>query len=355
MMKRIDSFRSILQAKGYEAAIIFGRTNITYLSGYTGSETALFITPQKLLFLADSRNTLQAKIEAKDFEIIDIGKETLATAAGELVKQYAYKNVAIEADTISLSIYRTLKEIADVNYEAIDKDILNMRAIKDEDEIKNIQEACDIACSALDHIVTIIKPGIKEIDIALEMEYYFKKHGAEGVSFDTIVGFEENAAMAHARPSNRVLKNHEFVLIDFGCKVNGYCSDMTRTFAVGDVSDEHKKVYNIVLDAQKAALDAIVPNMLGKDLHNVAKEVITKAGYGDFFGHGLGHGIGMDVHEAPGVRPRSEDILVPGSVFSVEPGIYLEDKFGVRIEDLVYIQKNSYTNLIKYNKELTIL
>ena len=314
-MNRTTKFRSLLNSKGIEASIIFNRTNITYLSGYTGSETALFITEGRALFLADSRNTLQAKIEAKDYEVIDIGRESLAVAAGELINKYGYSKIGIEADTVSLSTYRKLKELADVSYEAIDDVLSGMRAIKDKEEIENIQVACNIACAALEHVVPLIKPGIKETDIALEIEYYFKKNGSEGVSFDTIVGFEENAAMAHARPSGRILKNKEFVLIDFGCKVNGYCSDMTRTFAVGNVSDEHKKVYNIVLDAQKAALDAIIPFMLGKDLHNVAKDVITKAGYGDYFGHGLGHGIGMDVHEAPGVRPTSSDILVPGNVF----------------------------------------
>jgi len=354
-MNRTDKFRSLLKDKECEAAVIFNRTNITYLSGYTGSETALFITDDKALFLADSRNTLQAKIEAKDYEVIDIGRNTLAYAAAELINKYGCKKIGIEANTVSLAAYRKLKEIADVSYEDIDSLLLNMRAVKDEDEIKNIQKACDIACSALDYVAKMIKPGIKEVDIALEIEYYFKKNGSEGVSFDTIVGFEENAAMAHARPSGRVLKNHEFVLIDFGCKVNGYCSDMTRTFAVGNVSNEHKKVYDIVLNAQKAALDAIVPFMKACDLHNTAKDIIADAGYGANFGHGLGHGLGMDVHEAPAVKPNSDDILVPGNVFSIEPGIYLEGKFGVRIEDLVYLEKNSYTNLIKYNKELTII
>lgn len=354
-MNRTDKFRSLLNAKEYDATIIFNRTNITYLSGYTGSETALFITQDKALFLADSRNTLQAKIEANDYEVIDIGRESLATAAAELVNKYGCKKVGIEAEVISLATYRNLKKTADVSYEDVGKMLLDMRAVKDKSEIENIQKACDIACAALDNVVPLIKPGIKEVDIALEIEYYFKKNGSEGVSFDTIVGFQENAAMAHARPSGRQLKNNEFVLIDFGCKFNGYCSDMTRTFAVGNVSKEQKKVYNIVLDAQKAALDAIVPNMKASSLHNLAKDVIAKAGYGDFFGHGLGHGIGMDVHEAPGVRPNSNDILVPGNVFSVEPGIYLENKFGVRIEDLVYMEENGYTNLIKYNKELTII
>ncbi len=354
-MNRTTVFRTLMNDKGYEASIIINRTNITYLSGYTGSETALFITKDKAMFLADSRNTLQAKNETKGYEVIDIGRKSLALAAAELVLEYGYKNIGVETETITLASYRLLKEHADVNYGEIDDILLDMRAVKDEEELNNIKIACDIACDALDHIVPILKPGIKEIDIALEIEYYFKKNGSEGVSFDTIVGFEENAAMAHARPSNRALKNGEFVLIDFGCKVNGYCSDMTRTFAVGNVSDEHKKVYATVLNAQKAALDAIVPYMMGTDLHNVAKDVITKAGYGDYFGHGLGHGIGLDVHEAPGVRPNSTSKLVPGNVFSVEPGIYLERKFGVRIEDLVCIDKNSYTNLIRYNKELTIL
>ncbi len=220
-------------------------------------------------------------------------------------------------------------------------------------ELKNIEKAADIASEALLETLPLIGEGVSERDIAAELDYRMRKLGASGNSFDTISIGGKNSSVVHGQPGDYKLQYGDFLLIDFGCVYNGYCSDMTRTFAVGEISKRQQEVYDVVLSAQKAALAALKPGALASEVDRVARDIICDAGFGDSFGHALGHGVGLLIHEPPTMNPKSEVVLSPGMTVTVEPGIYLEGEFGVRIEDLTVITDNFHQNLSqKIGKEV---
>ena len=229
-----------------------------------------------------------------------------------------------------------------------------LRWYKDNDEIEAIQRSQDVTDAAFSAILPKLKVGISEVDVMSELNYFMAKHGGSP-SFDTIVAGGPNSSMPHAQPTARKLQNGDFLTMDFGCKLNGYCSDMTRTVAIGTPTDEMKKVYQIVLRAQQLALDKITSGVVCKDVDNAARGFIAQNGYGDCFGHGLGHGFGLLIHEEPRFSPNCAELTRPGICISVEPGIYLAGRFGVRIEDTVCITENGYVNFTHSPKELIIL
>ena len=230
-----------------------------------------------------------------------------------------------------------------------------IRAVKDDTELSAIAMAEKIGDRAFSYILGEIKPGVSEKEIALKLELKMRELGASGLSFDTIVVSGERTSMPHGEPSDKLIENGDFVTMDFGCIFNGYCSDMTRTVAVGSVTDEQRDIYNVVLRAQKTTCDAIKAGMKGSEVDAVARKIISDAGYGECFGHGLGHGVGLEIHEAPTANTRSEEILKPKMLVTIEPGIYIPKKFGVRIEDLSIVTENGIINLTGSEKELIIL
>ncbi|MFQ5814763.1 MAG: M24 family metallopeptidase, partial [Anaerolineae bacterium] len=267
--------------------------------------------------------------------------------------------VGFESAHLTVDQHREWQEVAEdavstSEFELVPtKELVEMiRAVKDEDELGKIKKAIALADEAISHIVDFIEPGMTEKEVAWEMEVFMRTHGAEKLAFDLIVGSGPNGAMPHATVSERAIRAGEPIVIDMGARIDGYNSDMTRTICAGRPDDKFKEIYDIVLEAQLTAEQNIRPGMQGKQADDIARQVIEKAGYGKEFGHGLGHGVGLAVHEKPGVGRLSEDVLVPGMVFTVEPGIYLPGWGGVRIEDIVVLKEDGVEVLTQASKQV---
>lgn len=307
------------------------------------------------MFYTDARYTEQAQKEViEGVEVREHGYPVIEFMFNQIAAM-GIDVLGIEEKYMTVAVYRELKEKFSGDFKGIDIYINNMRMIKDKNELDRIKKAQDIADDAFEYICGFIKPGVTEKDIANELEYYIKRRGASGVSFSTIVVSGENGSLPHGQPTDRTIRKGEFITLDFGCVYEGYCSDMTRTVAVGNINGEMKKVYDTVLGAQMVAIERMKANMVLRDVDGIARHFIEKEGFGQYFGHSLGHGVGLEIHEEPGVGPRSDGLLLPGTVITVEPGIYIPGRFGVRIEDMVFVTENEVLDITKSNKELIIL
>ena len=332
-LNRISAIRE--KTKKLGVVLITDLPNIYYLVGFTGSSGALLITHKKTLFFTDFRYKEQSAREIKSAETI-ITKDSLFEELAAHSALKSIKTLGFESQ-IAYSTYKLLKKALKGKKLVPLKDkIETMRMLKDESEINTIKKASRISEQAFRHILPLVKPGAIERDIALEFDYQVRKNGGEGVSFPTIVASGPSAALPHARTSSRKLKNGDTVVIDFGAIYNHYCSDTTRTLILGD-NPKAYKIYKIVQSAQKTAIKAIKIGIPLSKLDAVARNIIRKAGYGEYFGHSLGHGVGLNVHEAPRVSKKSKDKVIPGMVFTIEPAIYLPNLGGVRIEDMVLV------------------
>lgn len=346
-MERINRFWKIIEDLGCDSALVTNRTNVRYLSGFTGSAGFLLITKTERLLFTDFRYIEQATDQAKVFEVKNVSNFKIA--------DYAAKFNSTAFENASISYYDFLR------YDKIFKKlvpmgntIMQLRSIKTADEINNIRTAAKIADDAFSHILTFIKEGMTEIQVARELDFYMLSHGAQKTSFDTIVAAGAHGSLPHAEPGNRVIKNGNLVVMDYGCVYNGYCSDMTRTVGIGNIDDEYKEAYNTVLQAQLSCLDMIKPGVNCASVHKNAFDIIDSK-YKGLFGHSLGHGVGLEVHEHPGFS-NGWDIPAPvGCVLSVEPGVYIPGKCGVRIEDLIVVTDDGYENLCSSPKELILI
>lgn len=332
------------------AVLLTDSANMYYYSGFTG-EGCVILTKTKKFILTDFRYTEQATKESSGFIIL-----TKLSKMADNIKTMGILNMLFEDDTILYYDYKRYKNaFKGVKFTPHLGKISCSRQIKSQFEINKISKAASIADLAFEHIINYIKAGVTEIEIAAELEYFIKKRGATAMSFDTIIASGYRSAMPHAAASNKTINSGDFVVLDFGCVFDGYCSDMTRTIIVGSATDEQKRVYNTVKKAQELALKAIKENALCKDIDKTARDYIKTSGYGDNFGHGLGHSVGLKVHEQPSLSPKSEYKLLENMVVTVEPGIYIEGFGGVRIEDLVVITQNNCNILSKTPKDLMIL
>lgn len=340
-----------------DAALIFSEVSRFYFTGFPATDGCLLVTPDEGIFYTDSRYTEAAekKIGA---QFVRDSKELYKDLAAVFADK-GIKTVALENDRLTLAQYEELCEkLPGISFcvtNALAKAIEEIRIVKTEDEIENIVAAQRIAEKAFEHILDFLKPGKTEKEVRLELEYFMLSHGADGLSFETIAVAGVKTSMPHGVPGDNVIKSGDFVTMDYGALVNGYHSDMTRTVAVGDITDEQRKVYATVLEAQLAGLGALRDGISGVDADKAARDVIARAGYGDCFGHGTGHGVGVEIHEAPTLSPRSEHTLRTGHVVTVEPGIYLPGKFGVRIEDMALITDGGCRILTDCPKELTVI
>jgi Xaa-Pro aminopeptidase len=354
-MERVEKLRLAMNEAGLEALLLGSQYNRQYISGFSGSSGYVLITGSKSILLTDFRYTVQAASQADGFEIVEHGTSPLQNVL-ELLKGEGLSSLAFEQDHVTYAEYlswsKTLEGIKLVPAAGL---VENLRVFKDEAELAIMQEAAELADRTFKHICGIIAPGISENDVALEIEVFMRSNGATSSSFDTIVASGERSALPHGVASDRIIGNNEFVKLDFGAYYKGYCSDITRTVVVGKPSDKHLEIYNIVLEAQLHALDHIKPGMTGMEADALARDVIAKYGYGDHFGHSTGHGLGMEVHEAPRLSRLSDTILTPGMVVTVEPGIYLPGFGGVRIEDDIVITESGIKILTSSPKELIIL
>lgn len=350
MLSRVDRLRECL--KDSESVLISSGQNIFYYSGFTSEDANLLISHDKQLLITDSRYTIQAREQAPDFEIIDS-----ADGFKNILKRIPQSYIGFEENYVSVNQYRKRQRDAgdEKTLVPMQKRIDALRQIKDDEEIRRIAEAERIGDEAFSYILDKIKPGVTEREIALELEFFMKKQGAAALSFETIAASGVRSAMPHGAASQKVIEKGDLLTLDFGCVYEGYCSDMTRTVAVGSVSDRQREIYEIVLKAQLAALDVIKPGMRCAEVDKTARDIIKAAGYGDNFGHSLGHSVGIQIHESPVFSAKSRDAVKAGHVITVEPGIYVDGFGGVRIEDLVVVTEEGIQNLTRSPKELLVV
>lgn len=358
MNNRITSLRNRMKDLSLPAVLITDPANVFYFSGFTGSpgDGILFVTLEHMLILTDSRYTLQVYAQCPDCAIHGTSSSDIASLT-EIITQLNITKIGFENSQISYSFWRRITiQFPDISLIPLHDLFMHFRNIKDEKEFLFLQKSCQIAVHSLRETVRFIKPGITEREVALELEYRMRKNGASGPSFDTIVASGERSALPHGVASNRIIQEREPVTVDFGAIYEGYCSDMTRTFFVGQPSDKLIDIYTAVYDAQKAALDHFFVGISSFELDRIARNVLTEAGYGDYFTHSLGHGVGIEIHEGITIGRKKSTPIEPGMVFSIEPGVYIEGVGGVRIEDLVYCSNDGIINLTAdFEKELAIL
>lgn len=349
----VKKLESVL-GKG-EAFLITAEENMRYLTGFPHSEGRVLITENEAIFFVDSRYIEAVTKSVSSCEVV------LMTSFHEQLCGYAeklgIKTVFTEAEGISVADFALLcqKIPCEIRAERTDILLTSLRRKKSEYEKNRILEAQAIAEKAFDHILGFIKEGVTEREIALELDFFMLKNGAECISFDTIAVSGKNTSLPHGVPSDKKIAKGDFITMDYGAVVDGYHSDMTRTVAVGEISSKQAEIYETVLSAQKKSLETLKAGISGFDADKAARDIIENAGYGGFFGHGTGHGVGLQIHESPRLSPKSKHILEAGDVVTVEPGIYLPDEFGVRIEDMAFITENGFENLTKSPKSLVIL
>jgi len=354
MNSRLQKLRARFAEKEIDAVFITQSENRRYLSGFDGSAGYLLITRKKAVLATDFRYTEQAGREAPDFEVLRIiGK--IADWFPGLVRDAGIKRLGFESEDITYNFHRQLIEALDKNkvpieFVPVSGLVESLRAVKEPGEIELIRKAVAISDAAFDSVEATLQAGMTEKQVAWELEKSLRENGSQSLPFEIIVASGPQAALPHARPTNRVINDGEMVLVDMGAKYEGYASDLSRTICVGAPDEKFIKVYSTVLDAQTTAIAIIVAGVTGHQADNVAREIIEAAGYGDAFGHSLGHGVGLAAHELPRLGPGSDETLAEGMVFTVEPGIYLSGWGGVRIEDMVVMEQGRVKVLSKAGK-----
>jgi Xaa-Pro aminopeptidase len=333
---RIDKIRELLNEQDIDAMVVSNIKNVRYISNFTGDEGMAVITDKSAYLIVDGRFTEQAKSQSK-INVVDYGGNFVKTI-GEILKNDSSKKCAFEGNTMTYSEAEHMMNTINFVSWVAQKDVFErVRMIKDIGEIKIIKKSLQIALDTFEYVKPQIVAGVREIDIANEIEYTMKKMGASGPSFDTIVASGKRSALPHGVASNKVIENGDAVVVDMGAVYDGYCSDITRTVFVGGMSKEQERIYDLVAKAQKFAIDAIEEGVSCKEVNEVAVNEFRKNAMDKYFVHSLGHGVGLDVHERPFVAGKSSDVFKPGMVVTVEPGLYLPDKFGVRIEDMIML------------------
>ena len=351
MRGRGDRLEQQLAERELDRMLVLNLINIRYLTGFTGTNGACVCGPGVRLFFTDFRYTERAEAEVEGWEIQTIANDWLGGIA-----EHLQGRVGFEDDHMSVRLLQKLKEKLADGVEAVPAGgrVEELRRVKDEGELALIEEAAKLADEALRWSTEQGLAGKSEREVARAFEARVRELGGDP-SFPAIVAAGPNGALPHAEPGERQIGRGELVVFDMGAAIDGYCSDGTRTFATGDPGEEAIEVYEVVREAQQASLEAIRAGITGEDVDKVAREVIDAAGHGDRFGHGLGHGVGLELHEGPRLSLRSDDVLAPGEVVTVEPGIYLPGKLGVRIEDLVVVTEDGLRNLSSLPKDLQIV
>ena len=355
MKKRIKKIRSQMEKKDIESLIIDSQNNIFYLTGFTGTAGKVLLTPFDNYFFTDGRYIEQANSQIKGFQIkkIDNSYEKLMK---EILNDEKINTIHFESTIISYKQFQKYNnEFSGVKLSPVENIMEELRLKKDESEIAKIKKAVKIADKAFDEIMDYIKPGLTENEIALKLEYIMRKEGGSEPPFDYIVASGKRSSLPHGVASDKKIKNGDFVTMDFGIKYEGYCSDITRTVILGKHTSKQQEIYETVLKAQKQVIKEIEPGMNTKNIDAIARDIIKEAGYGDNFKHSLGHGLGIEVHEQPRISYKNEDKIEAGMVITNEPGIYISDWGGVRIEDDLLITDSGCEVLNSAPKELIIL
>ncbi len=337
---RLLAARQMLESERLEAVLVFDLLNVRHLCGFTGSNGLLLVGESGAWFFTDSRYTLQARSETRGVEVVEAAD--LDAAAATAIDAAGARYVGYQAASLTAARRDRLTRLTDAHLVGVETAVDALRVSKDAGELKRLREAAHLAEDALRSVAELMRPGNREAEIARAFHVACLERGAEGLSFETIVAGGERGALPHAKPTDRRFRDGELVVVDFGVRWEGYCSDETVMVPVGDVTEEARGVYEVVLQAQRAALQALRPGVALRDVDRAARDVIRAAGHGEHFGHGTGHGVGLAVHEAPTVNTRSRDVAREGMVVTVEPGIYLAGRFGVRLEDTVVVSETGW-------------
>lgn len=340
-MSRVKRIVEMMLMDNVDAYLIVSDENLRYLSGFNGSDSYILLTRNNhKFFITDARYTEQAENECPDYIVVNWRKDNKSLA--EVVKEICIKEnvrtLAFEEKNMSFSLYSKLKEVfEDINIKPIKSYMETLRYVKEAYEILNMKKACAISMKALDKLFGYIRPGITEKDATSELEYYMKKYGADGIGFDTILLSGSRTSLLHGKPSNKKIEEGDLLLVDFGAKYNGYICDMTRTVVVGKASEKQREIYNLVKLAQQRAIETMQVGASGKLPFRAVDDTVRGTKYYEYLYKGVGHGVGLDVHEEPFLGERSNNILKKNCIITIEPGIYIPSFGGVRIEDMVLI------------------
>ena len=345
------------ELKDNEAALISSYANRLYYTGFSSSAGYVAVTKSGAWFLIDFRYFEKAKKTVESCEVILL--KAFTRQLGEILSSQKIKTVYLETESVSLESFSSLcRRLPDFEFSTdskIQEIITKQRSIKTADEIALIKKAQKMTDETFSYILSRIKPGRTELEVMLDMEFYMRNLGSEGVSFDFIVVSGKNSSLPHGVPTDKKIETGDFITMDFGAVCGGYRSDMTRTVAVGRVSEKQREVYETVLKAQIETINYIKPGVICKEVDKTARDIITAAGYGACFGHGLGHSVGIEIHENPACNTVCDTVMQKGMIMTVEPGIYIENEFGVRIEDMVYLTDSGCTDITESEKKLIVL
>jgi Xaa-Pro aminopeptidase len=340
-----------LAGKELDGIFISSPENVRYLTGFSGTEGSLLLLKDQGFFLTDGRYTVQAREQVKDFKTIIFMEKW--KALGWLINKFKLKSIGNESKNLTLDLFNAMKkEAGAVKFEPLAEKLDKLRAVKEPAEIRALKKAAAIAAESLEEVIPMISPGVKEVEIASELEYRMRKKGGESIAFQTIVASGWRSALPHGSATDKKIKKGEFVTIDYGVVCSGYASDETCTFVVGKPTAKQKKIYDTVKKAHDLAINKIMSGRSLKGIDAAARKHIEKSGYGKYFTHSTGHGLGLCVHEYPVVSFRAKDSIKTGMVFTVEPGIYIPKWGGVRIEDTVLVKKQGFELITKTNKTL---
>ena len=340
-----------------DAIVIVSPSNLFYFTHYSNDDAAVLLTKEKKYYICDKRVSEEASQLLQDFEIVDIGKSGYIATAKKMILKMGFKKIGYEDWSISHKQYKIIEckgLFKKFKLYPVEHLISELRSVKTDFEVELIKSAQKVTDKVFLDTLEYIKPGMTELQVASFMNSKTYAYGCE-LAFPPIVAFGKNTSKPHAHPGENVLQENDVVTLDFGAKYKGYCSDMTRSFVVGTPPEGYVELYNAVLEAQEKALANLKAGIKGKEGDAIARDVLIDKGYGEYFTHSLGHSLGIDVHEGPGLTPKCEEIIPVGSVLSVEPGAYIEGKYGVRIEDIVLFQKSRVDNLTNSNKNLIII
>ncbi|WP_373899350.1 M24 family metallopeptidase [Haloimpatiens sp. FM7315] len=353
---RIQKLLEEMKKQNLDGLFIMREANVRYMSGFTDSDSYLLITNKENFFITDGRFTEQAEKQCKDYKVIKWGKPvgTMGDTINNIVRDLKLKRIGFEKDKLTYSFYEDFtNKIKEASLIPVQGLVEKLRYVKDEEEIKNAREACRITDVAFSKIVDFIKPGMKESDIALELEYYMRKVGATGIGFETILVSGKKTSLLHGKPNNKVVENGDFIILDYGALYNGYIADMTRTIGVGNLDEKQIEIYNLVKKAQEEALETIKSGVTGKKPDDKIREIIKD--YEEYYYPGIGHGVGRELHEQPFLGKYCNSVLEENCIITVEPGLYIPGWGGVRIEDSIIVKKDGYERLTHSSKELIIV
>lgn len=351
---RIDKLREKMAAEGVDGFLVTNLVNWRYISGFRGDAGAVLVTPGLLRLYIDSRYVEQARKEAPAFAVTMTTLDTDEVQKG--IQAEGVRRLAFEKEHVTYANWEKYAErFPGVEMVPVANWVEELRMVKSSEEVECIAKAQEIADDAFALLTPSIHRGVREIDLALELEFTMRRMGADGPAFPIIAVSGERSSLPHGVPSEKAIADGDFLTFDFGAKYEGYCSDETRTFVIGHASEKHREIYKVVLEAQLAGLYAVKPGVLGKEVDAAGRKIIDAAGYGQYFGHGIGHGVGLNVHEGPSAGKKGDIVLQPGMTLTVEPGIYIPGFGGCRIEDLVVVTETGKKILSSSPKELRVI